>query len=212
MANLERLRERWLALWRGVGSGEGPVNEVFVDLAAHYNEDGRYYHDFNHVDRVLTVADQLSPYAHDFTAVQLALWFHDVVYDPRATDNEEESAVYAAAALQRLQLPRDTIDEVLRLILATKTHIAADGDVDAQVVLDADLAALGTEWPQYLQDSGDIRQEYAYVPEPTYRQRRRRILAGFLQRERIYQTELLFTERETRARQNIAREMDLLIV
>lgn len=199
-----------MALWQGLGAGEGPVNEVFVDLTARYDEDGRYYHNFNHIDRVLTVADQLSHYALDFTAVQLALWFHDVVYDPRAVDNEEESAAYAAVALQRLQLPPDIIDKVLRLILATKTHVAADGDADVQVVLDADLAALGAEWPQYVQDGYNIRQEYAYVPEPAYRQGRRRILAGFLQRERIYQTELLFVALEARARENIAREMATL--
>jgi len=207
LANLERLRGRWEALWRGLGAGEAPINEVFADVAARYDEDGRYYHNFNHVDRVLTVADQLSHHAHDFTAVQLALWFHDVVYDPRAADNEEESAAYAAAALQRLQLAPDTIDEVLRLILATKAHAAADGDANAQVVLDADLAALGAEWSQYAQDGDNIRQEYAFVPEPAYRQGRRRVLAGFLQRERIFQTELLFATLEARARQNIAREM-----
>jgi len=207
LANLERLRGRWLALWRGLGTGEGPVNEIYADLAARYDENGRYYHNFNHIARVLRAADQLSQHARDFTAVQLALWFHDVVYDPRAADNEEKSAAYAAAALQRLQLRPDTIDEVLRLILMTKTHAAAAGDVDGYVVLDADLAALGAEWPQYLQDGGNIRQEYAYVPEPAYRQGRRRVLAGFLQRERIFQTELLFATLEARARQNIAREM-----
>ena len=207
MANLERLRGRWLALWRGLGTGEGPVNEIYADLAARYDENGRYYHNFNHIARVLRAADQLSQHARDFTAVQLALWFHDVVYDPRAADNEEKSAAYAAAALQRLQLRPDTIDEVLRLILMTKTHAAAAGDVDGYVVLDADLAALGAEWPQYLQDVNNIRQEYAFVPEPAYWQGRRRVLAGFLQRERIFQTELLFATLEARARQNIAREM-----
>lgn len=210
MTDIERLRGRWLALWRGLGAGAGPVDEVFADLAARYDENGRYYHNFNHVDRVLTVADQLGQYAHDFTAVEVALWFHDVIYDPRAADNEEKSAAHAAAALPRLQLPPGTIDEVLRLILATKTHAAAAGDVDAYVVLDADLAALGAAWPQYLQDAGDIRQEYAFVPEPAYQQGRRRVLAGFLQRERLFQTELLFATLEARARENITREMAML--
>lgn len=210
MAKLERLRRRWLGLWQGLESGNGPVNQVFVDLAACYDEDGRYYHNLDHVDRVLSLADQLSHYARDFTVVQLVLWFHDVVYNPRAADNEEKSAAYAAAALKRLHLGADMTNEVLRLILATKTHEAAAGDVDAYVVLDADLAALGAEWPQFVQDSRNIRREYAFVPEAEYRQGRQRILAGFLQRERIYQTELLFATLEVRARQNIMREMDLL--
>lgn len=207
---MERLQRRWLALWQDMQADESLLNHLFLDLAARYNANGRYYHNLEHVDRVLTIADQLSHYARDFTAVRLALWFHDVVYDARAADNEEKSAAYAVQALRQLQHLPDVIDEVARLILATKTHEAAAGDRNAYVVLDADLSSLGAEWPQYMEDTGNIRQEYAFVPEQAYRQGRLRVLTGFLQRERLYQTELLFSTLETRARKNIARELDSL--
>ena len=70
---------------------------------------------------------------------------------------------------------------VAALIMKTKTHDAGD-DADAQVLLDADLAILGASEPAYLDYAKKIRQEYAWVPEPEYRQGRRRVLESFLSR------------------------------
>lgn len=204
------LRQQWRTLWQSLSTNEELIHSLFADVAAHYSEDGRYYHTLDHVDYVLATAQRLRDEARDFTAVQLALWFHDVIYDPRAADNEEKSAAYAEQALRRLQLAPETIAHVSQLILATKTHQTAVNDVDTHIVLDADLAILGAERQAYARYARDIRREFDFVSEPAYRQGRRRILAQFLRRDRIYRTGLLFATRETRARQNITWEMAVL--
>jgi predicted metal-dependent HD superfamily phosphohydrolase len=63
---------------------------------------------------------------------------------------------------------------------------------------------LGADEPVYRDYAAKIRQEYAWVPEPQYREGRRRVLERFLSRVRIYQ----FLERlEGAARRNLAAEI-----
>lgn len=60
--------------------------------------------------------------AKNYPAIQLAAWFHDVIYNPMATDNEEKSAEYAAKVLTKLNVASSTIDAVTRMSLNTKNH------------------------------------------------------------------------------------------
>jgi predicted metal-dependent HD superfamily phosphohydrolase len=156
---------------------------------------------------VLVTAVTLQPLADDFTALQLAAWFHDAVYDPRAADNEARSAAYATASLAALKLPPAQISSVERLILATRSHLAEPGDHDAHVLLDADLAILGSEPEQYDAYAHAIRQEYGWVPETEYRYGRGQVLAQFLARDRIYYTQAMTTLYEQAARRNLQREL-----
>ena len=79
----------------------------------------------------------------------LAAWLHDVIYDSRASDNEERSAEYAHNVLKRLGVSRDVREEVARLILLTRTHETSPDDTDGQILLDADLAILGEDEAAY---------------------------------------------------------------
>ena len=56
----------------------------------------------------------------DINGVKLAAWFHDVVYDTAAKDNEDQSAQYAQNYLDQLGIPKEIIEHVVALILATK--------------------------------------------------------------------------------------------
>jgi predicted metal-dependent HD superfamily phosphohydrolase len=193
-----------------LGVAMSPANSVFEELVARYGEDGRYYHTLDHVREVLQVGQQLQTLARDFKAIQLAIWFHDVIYDPRAADNEERSADYADQALAQLGIPAATVASVHRLILITKTHETAVADIDGHIILDADLATLGASPAQYDAYCQAIRREYAFVPEPEYRLGRAHILNRFLERPRLYHTQLIFEQRERQARQNMAREIAAL--
>jgi predicted metal-dependent HD superfamily phosphohydrolase len=155
---------------------------------------------------VLEQVDRLHDDARNPDAVRLAAWFHDVIYDSRAKDNEERSADYAVSALQQLGAAPGLIAEVSRLILLTKSHVADAGDADAVVLLDADLAILGAAEECYRRYAAAIRQEYAWVPAPDYRAGRCQVLERFLQRPQIFRTARLFAEREAQARRNLAWE------
>ena len=194
------LLPRWLRLLPG-------AEDAFVDLAARYGEPARHYHTLDHIRAVLDRIDTIWPDTPP--ALQFAAWLHDVVYDSRAADNEERSADYARALLPGLGISPATTDESARLILLTRSHEADPDDRAGQTLLDADLAILAAEELLYDAYAEAIRREYAWVPEGDYRAGRVRVLERFLARPRIFFTPPM-AEAETRARDNLAREIGRL--
>jgi predicted metal-dependent HD superfamily phosphohydrolase len=187
------------------------AEKAFTELVAAYSTPGRYYHTLKHIHHVLSTIEILQAHSKDLAAVQLAAWFHDVVYDTQAQDNEERSADYASQLLSSLGIPNSNIATVTRLVLNTKHHQAAVDDYDSQVLLDADLAILAANSVQYQEYANAIRLEYNYVPEAQYIAGRRRILEQFLQKKRIYFTTLMFEVAEQSARENIQGEIQSLL-
>jgi predicted metal-dependent HD superfamily phosphohydrolase len=175
-----------------------------------YGEDGRYYHTIAHVEQVLDTIAELEPLAEDYAAVQLAAWFHDIIYNPQMADNEAQSAVYAESVLMGLSVPTETVRKVSRMIRATADHTNPANDPDTMILLDADLAILGSDEAGYLAYSQAIRLEYSHVPEAAYRNGRIAALNRFLKRPRIYHTPLLYKRLETRARENMIGEIGRL--
>lgn len=180
-------------------------------LVAAYSTPSRYYHTLKHIDRVLSTIQILQGYTNNLAAVQLAAWFHDVVYDTEAKDNEERSADYAFELLNTLDIPESTITTVTRLILNTKDHEAAVNDCDSQVLIDADLAILAAHSVEYEEYAHAIRQEYGWLPEKDYITGRQKVLERFLQRSRIYFTPLMLEFAEPSARGNIQAEIQSLL-
>lgn len=206
----DRLRCDWLRLLRTFAVPDADAGRGFDELAAAYGEPTRFYHNLEHVSAVLTTVAGLHGLAHDLAAVQLAVWFHDAVYDSRASDNEERSAALAETRCTHWGIPRPTVDTTLRLILATKTHRVEDIDTDGAILLDADLAILGADESQYERYTRAIRREYAWVAEEDYRRGRTGVLQGFLGRERIYRLDRMHAPYDAAARNNLRRELVLL--
>jgi predicted metal-dependent HD superfamily phosphohydrolase len=201
MENQIALQREWQSLVRVWGADPDLIDREFADFALHYSSPNRFYHTLNHVQQVLETVQSLSSAARKLSAVKLAAWLHDVIYDSQASDNEEQSAAYAVKVCKDLAIP--DADVVASLILKTKTHEAGD-DPDAQVLLDADLAILGAAAPVYREYAANIRKEYAWVPEADYRTGRRKVLEKFLARSRIYH---LLEHLEETARRNLAEEI-----
>jgi predicted metal-dependent HD superfamily phosphohydrolase len=134
--------ERWLELTRTWSVDPTQASLAFDDIQMRYAEGGRFYHTLDHIRDVLVIIERLGFRAKHLDAVRLAAWLHDVIYDRRASDNEELSADYAARFCEQFGIPDGSV--VTSLILMTKTHRANDdADADAQILLDADLAILG---------------------------------------------------------------------
>lgn len=204
------LAAHWQRVTVEAGLDADAAQVTLNDVLQRYSEPRRHYHDTQHLADCLRVADGLAGEAEDDVAVRLVLWFHDVIYDPQAADNEQQSAAYAARQLAALGAAYDLIDETRRLIEATQHHHANPGDLNAFVVLDADLAILGQSPQQYDAYAAAIRQEYVWVPEDVYREKRADVLATFLARSRIYYTRVLYNQLEAQARRNIQREIESL--
>lgn len=193
-------RERWERL-RSNGLRSN-LRCLFEELSRRYSEPHRHYHNARHIDECLQEFDAVRGEAVNPLALELAIWFHDVVYDPRASDNEERSAGYAVECLQ--QARNDLARQVSDLILTTKTHLP--GIVrDAALLIDIDLSILGRSAERFAQFEDGIRQEYAWVPHNVYCEKRAEILRGFLKREQIYITKTIHDRYEKVARENISR-------
>lgn len=201
----------WERLLQSLGIEQVSAQQAFAHLVAAYSSPGRYYHTLSHIQHVLSTIQTLQFQTKDLTVVQLAAWFHDVVYDSQAQDNEQRSADYAYRLLQSLNIPSGVIADVTRLILNTKHHQAEPDDFDSQVLLDADLAILGSNPVQYQEYAHAIRQEYAWILERQYIKGRRQVLEKFLQRERIYFIAKMFEVAEPSARRNLKAEIQSLL-
>jgi len=201
------LASHWSTLLAEFAPPAALQQQAGADLLARYADPARAYHNLDHLQHVLTTIDRLVALTEQPTAVRLAAWFHDAIYDPRAADNEERSATLARQCLPALGVAPSVVEQVERLILLTKTHIVDAHDSDGQVLLDADLAILGATPAAYDRYAAAIRQEYAWVSAEAYRAGRAAVLRRFLERPRIYQTAVMLAECEAAARENLEREV-----
>jgi predicted metal-dependent HD superfamily phosphohydrolase len=206
---LEAMQAAWVRLLAGFGVSPAEAYPPFDALVAAHSEPHRHYHNLEHLAEMFRVAGRLAAVTEDSVAVQLAIWFHDAVYDPKAKDNEARSAELAAEVLTPLGVPIATVDKVKWLIRATAHLLAPEPttDPDTVVLLDADLAILAASEERYRRYAADIRKEYAFVSDAEYRAGRAAVLKLFLARPRLFQTAVMLEEGEARARANLAAEL-----
>lgn len=205
---LELLRQDWFRLLQRYGVAPALVFPPFELLAAAYTAPDRHYHNLEHLDEVFRTAGRLAAITDDTGPLHLAIWFHDVVYDPRARDNEARSASLAVDLLGPIGVPAAVLDRVTRMIQAT-AHLGHQepGDRDTATLLDADLAILGAPEDRYRRYAADIRREYSWVPDAEYRPGRAAVLERFMARPRLYHHELLRKTCEQQAHVNMREEL-----
>lgn len=208
---LAAVQQRWPKLLARYGVGELAADRPLRQLIEAYSAPHRFYHTIEHLAEMFPLIDRLAQEAEDPSVIELAVWFHDAVYDSRASDNEERSAEWARELLSPLGVPSLVLDRMGQLIRATAHFTVGNAtDRDMAALLDADLAILGAAPERYLRYSNDVRREYAWVPQAEYRNGRIAVLRTFLGRPRIYHHEITFKEREEQARRNLSEEIRLL--
>ncbi len=203
------LATAWIVTCQEVGASDD-VAGAGARLLAAYGDASRRYHDLHHLADVLDHVDLLADVATDVNAVRLAAWFHDSVYDPHASDNEERSAALAEHELAALRTPRQVVDEVARLVRLTAGHDPAAGDLNGAVLCDADLGVLGRSPEGYAAYAGAVRQEYAFVDDATFRSGRSVILRSLLDQPSIFRTTEATAWWEANARRNLTHELTTL--
>jgi predicted metal-dependent HD superfamily phosphohydrolase len=199
--------DRFQALWRrcmidGARDDSAAIHRRLLDG---YGEPWRYYHTLEHIEHCIGWFDACRPLVDNPDALELAVWFHDVIYEPGNPDNEAESAKLYLQLSDGVHLPgtRDLVD---RLIMAT-LHLGsslADGD-DARYMVDIDLSSFGLPWEEFLRDSENLRREAASLDDDTYYHKAKSFHDSLLARERFYYTDFFAARLEERARENIRR-------
>ncbi|MFG2073012.1 HD domain-containing protein [Nonomuraea maritima] len=191
-------------------AGRSPASlATGAELIARWSEPHRRYHTLDHLAAVLTALDGLAGEARDETAVRLAAWFHDAVYDGRPGWDEERSAQLAQARLPRCGVPAERVAEVARLVRLTAAHDRVEpDDRDGAVLCDADLSVLGTSG--YAAYAAAVRKEYAHVPDDLFAEGRAQVLRRLLATPRLFRTARARALWEDRARANMTAELATL--
>ena len=191
---------RWQRAWNALGAE--PPAALHAKLLARYAEPHRAYHTQQHLAECLALFDEHRALAERPAEIELALWFHDAIYDVHRHDNEALCADWAREALIEAGAPADVATRVAALVLATR-HSAAPATPDEQLLVDIDLAILGAAPARFAEYEAQIRVEYGFVPPALFNEKRGAILAGFLARPVLYGTPALRTRFEAAARANL---------
>ena len=198
---------RWKQPWAELGLVARM--ELHADLRSAYSEPDRAYHTLHHVSECLQLLQQTQSLAKSSPSIELAIWFHDAIYDPRRSDNEERSALWAQRELRAAGASLALQDRITSLVMVT-CHNAEPQTADEELMSDIDLSILGAGSRRFDEYERQVRQEYAHVPTQQFRPARRKIINEFLAREQIYFTEWFRTRREAQARTNLQRSLTRL--
>lgn len=190
---------------------------LWQDIAVRYNEPQRAYHSLQHIQQLFGQFKRIEQYFYEPHIIALALYYHDVIYEPTRSDNELKSAEYAVESLSSY-LSAEQCQHIYALIMMTASHQIDDMDKDsdkakesdAAYLLDMDLSILGATWSEYERYAQTVRQEYAHISNADYRNGRIAVLKGLLAHPTLYLTDHYHSRLEEQARENIKREIKIL--
>ena len=204
------VEQRWIDVCTTFGAVGAPTAAAWQSIADAYGETSRRYHTLDHIQALLALSDLHCGTIVNPVVFDLAIILHDVVYDPRRTDNELASALWARRQLTDLGLAADAVGEVAHFIEVSRHReedlATVDPDSDLARFLDFDLAVLAAPADDYAAYATAIRAEYATFPDEVFRPGRAKVLNAFLQRPRIYVSQHGRETWEVAARNNLEAE------
>lgn len=207
------LQPRWFELFDNLGikfdykseeSGQTSLNFEFLQVFNRYSENHRFYHTPKHILDCLKEFESVKKLAKSPLVIASALWFHDVVYNPNAKDNEMRSGDYMKRVLSSLGVSPNLVNSSNRIVLVTD-HKTPVENIDEALAVDVDLSILGKPEEVFSDYNQNIRKEYLWVLENQYRAGRKQVLRSFLDRSQIYQTKQFRQKYEESARVNLER-------
>ncbi len=212
------MQARFQQLLSRLGASSPGLDDSAAKLLAAYSAPSRHYHSAAHLADVLEKLDwaktalqesgelgMMTPVeaAKMFDVIELALWYHDAVYDAKAKDNEALSRDWFLADAKKFGLGDDIARDVAALIDLTAHHKEAR-TLPECIMTDCDLAILGAAPAAFKAYDDNIRKEYAHVPELVYGPARKNVMAGFLNQPFIFKTEAFRKLYEDAAKRNLA--------
>jgi predicted metal-dependent HD superfamily phosphohydrolase len=201
------LEEHWISLAQRLHLQHMAQDSLYQSLTYFYSEPHRAYHNLKHIKSMLDNFDTVKHTAEVPDTLEWAIWFHDVIYDPKLKDNEKQSALESNRCAQAAGLSTEFANLAASIIMATSEH--QPKTKDEALIVDLDLAILSAPEPDFDAYEHQIRQEYIHVPDEAYSVGRTKVLHMFLNRENIYSTDA-FRHLEQHARLNIERSLTLL--
>ncbi len=208
----QNLKKEWTDLISKMTDNQTLIEQSWSQIEQYYTEEHRAYHNLTHINNMLIEATKFDHKIADREVVLLAIWFHDIIYDPMSKENEKASAEFAKNILSQTNLSSERIEKCYALIMQTVKHQPAEADhLDDKLLVDFDLEILSRDWKAYKVYSGQVRKEYWMYPSPLFKNGRKKAMGKFLERTTIYQTPFYQEEKEEKARANIKREIEELL-
>jgi predicted metal-dependent HD superfamily phosphohydrolase len=183
------------------------VSLCWDELSSAYGGPQRYYHNWGHLQNMFGELEAAAQPVLQMDSLLLAVFYHDVVYEPSRNDNEAKSAALFEKRLGETSFP--FVAHCAQQIVATKTHLHSP-DADTNLLLDLDLSILGKQRSEYMEYARNIRKEYGMYPDILYQKGRKKVLEHFLHAGPIYKTAYFQDKYEENARNNLAFEYNRL--
>jgi predicted metal-dependent HD superfamily phosphohydrolase len=199
-------KKRFISLWNRCRTGDGAgvdAVDVYKEVQGYYSNPGRHYHTPKHIEHCLTQFDLASGELEDRDAVEIAIWFHDLIFEPNADDNELQSA-RRFVELANDSMTAEFKTRVYDLVMATAPP-RMPKTTDQKFMLDIDLSSFGLPWDDMLRDSIAVRQESPQLSDADFFPGQRAFLESLVKREHFYFTEFFRSRIEETARSNINR-------
>ncbi len=203
------LKTIFFKLLTNYSDDESQIKNLWSEIEKNYSHKKRHYHSLHHLENLFVQLSAVKADIQHWNVSLFTLFYHDIVYDPKKSNNEEKSAELAEQRMNQLLIPFTYIEKCKAQILATKSHLIST-DKDTNYFTDADLSILGQDTESYLIYAKNVRKEYSIYPDILYNPGRKKVLNHFLSMERIYKTEYFHTNFENQAKQNLRFELNLL--
>ncbi len=196
--------------------GRGLLDSAIDESAANhqhlidsYSEPQRFYHTLDHIKHCLSLFNKIRSEVENPEALELAIWYHDVVYTPGAKDNEQLSADQFMVTSNGVfdDALRDTI---YRHIMATVHDGSEVKDTDTQYMLDIDLSSFGQAWPEFIRDSDNLRLEKKGQPDDEFYKNQAAFQDKLFGQPRIFKSDYFYDKLETQARQNRSDYLEII--
>jgi predicted metal-dependent HD superfamily phosphohydrolase len=200
--------DHWRQMWKRFGV-PAPNEILLQDLIARYSERHRKYHTMQHLNECFDKLQEIRAAAVHPDEIELALWFHDAIYDVKRQDNEERSADWARSTVLMAGQSTSIAERVHALVMATQ-HNVVPSDADEQILVDVDLSILGAKPDKFDEYERQVREEHHWIPDLLFEAKRRRVLMEFLERPKIFSTEQFIDTYEAQARTNLQRSIKKL--
>lgn len=199
------LENKFKTLCQNFSKDKKYIQKLWLEIESQHLAPSRHYHTLRHLEQIYKEFEGLMLTA----LLEFSIFYHDIIYDTKRNDNEEQSALLAQRRLKSLNVPKELNEKIFQLIIETKSHKASCRE--NELFLDADLSILGSSPKEYQQYSQKVRKEYAIYDEVTYAKGRAKALKIFLEKEKIYESQYFYDKYEKQARDNILIEYNSLI-
>ena len=164
--DLQQLLEKW--------NIKCDINTVL----AMWNEAHRSYHNLNHLnDLISQINENKSKFSEkEYEKLMLAAIFHDIVYDPSSSTNEEDSVNF----LMECAVDKNNKDilDVKKMILDTKKHESTTNLSESFNSYDMNIVE--RDFDQLLEWEKGISEEFSVYSKEQYKEGRLKFLESLL--------------------------------